>query len=57
MLEMPLAEGDIGGEKGDGDMTETEEGEPGMRPMAAAKSIALAAVLPRGEGTAEPVET
>lgn len=58
MLEIPLAEGDTGGVKGDGDMTETEEGEPGIRPMAAAKSIALtAAEFPQGDGTAEPVET
>lgn len=58
MLEIPLAEGEIGGVKGDGDMTGTEEGEPGMTRMAAAKSIALAAaVFTQGEGTAEPVET
>lgn len=58
MFETPLAEGDIGGVKGNGDMTRTDEGEPGIRPIAAAKSMALAAeVFERGEGTAEPVET
>lgn len=52
---MPLPDGDIGGVNGDGDITETDEGEPGRRLIAAAKSIALAGVEP-GEGTAEPVE-
>lgn len=52
---IPLAEGDIGGVKGD--MTaETDEGEPGIRPTAAAISIA-AEVADRGDGTAEPVDT
>lgn len=58
MFERPLLDGDMGGVNGDGDMTETEEGEPGISPMAAAKSIALAAeVFERGDGTADPVET
>lgn len=55
--ETPLADGDNGGVNGEGDMTETDEGEPGMRFMAAAKSIAAAVEeLGRGEGTAEPVD-
>nr|GMC79390.1 hypothetical protein KK1_042182 [Ipomoea batatas] len=58
MFERPLLDGDMGGVNGDGDMTETEEGEPGISPMAAAKSIALAAeVFERGDGTADPVDT
>lgn len=46
----------MGGVKGEGDITGTEEGEPGNKLMAVAKSMAVA-VLDRGEGTAEPVET
>lgn len=56
MFEMPLADGDMGGVNGIGDIT--EDGEPGKRFMAAAKSIPLVAAEPdRGDGTAEPVET
>jgi hypothetical protein len=55
---MPLPDGDMGGVNGEGDMTESDEGEPGKRLIAAAKSMADAPeVLERGEGTAEPVET
>jgi hypothetical protein len=55
---MPLAEGDIGGVNGEGDMMDAAEGEPDKRFMAAAKSMAVAPeVLERGEGTAEPVDT
>ena len=46
--EMPWADGDMGGVRG-------EDGEPGNRLMAAAKSIAVEPE--RGDGTAEPVET
>lgn len=52
---MPLgADGDIGGVKVDGDIS--DEGDPGIKFIAAAKSIELEA-LERGEGTAEPVDT
>lgn len=53
---MPLAEGDMGGVNGEGDMTDIEEGEPGNIFIAAANSIAEDE-LERGDGTAEPVET
>lgn len=53
---MPVADGDMGGVNGEGDITDIEEGEPGNRLMAAAKSMAED-VLERGDGTAEPVET
>lgn len=49
----PLADGDMGGVKGD-IIAETEEGDPGMYPIAAAISIAEGEA--RGEGTAEPVD-
>lgn len=56
--DIPFAEGDIDGVNGVGDMTDTEDGEPGRRFMAAAISMAEAAdAAERGEGTAEPVET
>lgn len=56
--DMPVPDGDMGGVKGEGDIIDTEEGEPGKRLMAAPKSIAVALeVLERGEGTAEPVDT
>lgn len=51
---MPLADGDMGGVKGD-ITAETEDGDPGMSPIAAA--ISIAAEDDRGEGTAEPVDT
>lgn len=55
--DIPLADGDIGGVKGEGDIMDTDEGEPGNMFIAAAKSIAAAPeVLDRGEGTAEPVD-
>ena len=47
----------MGGVNGEGDMTETEDGEPGKRLIAAAISMAAAADADRGDGTAEPVET
>lgn len=56
--DIPFADGDIGGVKGEGDITETEDGEPGKRLIAAAISMAAAAEAEdRGEGTADPVET
>ena len=48
---MPFADGDMGGVNGVGDITDTDEGEPGKRLMAAAPEV-----LERGEGTAEPVD-
>ena len=51
---IPLADGDMGGVKGD-ITAETDDGEPGMSPIAAA--ISIAAEVARGEGTAEPVDT
>lgn len=53
---MPFADGDMGCANGEGDMTETDDGEPGKRLKAAAISIALAGPDARGEGTAEPVD-
>lgn len=52
--DMLLAEGDMGGVKGD-ITPETDEGDPGMRPIAATISIA-AEVEDQGDGTAEPVD-
>jgi hypothetical protein len=50
-----LPEGDLGGVNGD--MTaETDDGEPGIKPIAAAISIAAVAEA-LGDGTADPVET
>jgi hypothetical protein len=55
---MPLADGDNGCAKGDGDMDEIDDGEPGKRLIAAAMSMTLAAeAADRGEGTADPVDT
>ena len=48
---MPVVDGDMGGVNGD----ITAEGEPGMRPIAAAISIP-AEVADRGDGTANPVD-
>lgn len=55
---MPLADGDMGGVNGEGDMTDIDDGDPGNMLIAAAKSMAAAPEVPvRGDGTAEPVET
>lgn len=50
-----MPEGDIGGVNGD-ITAETDDGEPGIKPIAAAISIAAVAEA-LGDGTADPVET
>ena len=55
---MPFADGDIDWLKGDVDIAETDEGEPGKRLKAAAMSMTLGPDADeRGEGTADPVDT
>ena len=55
---MPLVDGDIGCAKGDGDMEEIDDGEPGKRLIAAAMSMTFGVEADeRGEGTADPVDT
>ncbi|KAI5396467.1 hypothetical protein KIW84_062617 [Lathyrus oleraceus] len=56
--EMPFADGDIGCAKGEGDIGDIDDGEPGKRLIAAAMSMTLGAdATDRGEGTAGPVDT
>ena len=56
--EIPLPEGDMDGENGEGDMADAAEGEPGNMFKAAAISMTAAAeAADRGEGIADPEDT
>lgn len=50
----PLVDGDMGGVNGD-IIAEIDEGDPGMRPIAA--TISIAAEVDRDDGMADPVDT